>query len=193
MTRHTRQRTNQRLHALDIDFAAPGLRRALHRTGPGAWLLCVLALALCLAVAASAWSLLAQRRSDAAQLARADARANAVVVRELPAPQPRISEAQAGAVNRAVLQLNLPWRALHDAVAGATPASVALLALEPDARRRSLKITAEARTADDMIDYVSRLKEQDLFTDVVITRHEINDQDPNRPLRFQLEAAWMAR
>jgi hypothetical protein len=45
--------------------------------------------------------------------------------------------AQADAVNAAVMQLNLPWRALHDAVAAATPASIALLALEPDARKRA--------------------------------------------------------
>ena len=42
--------------------------------------------------------------------------------------------AQAAAVNGAILQLNLPWRDLQDALAAATPASIALLALEPDAQ-----------------------------------------------------------
>jgi Tfp pilus assembly protein PilN len=176
-----------------IDFAPPGLRRTLFHTSAAAWALFAGALALCLVAAFTAWSLHTQRRSDEAQLARAMARANALVVLPVQAPQARISPAQAGAVNRAVLQLNLPWRALHDAVATSTPGTIALLALEPDARKRSLKITAEAKNSDDMVDYVAALKEQPLFADVVILRHQVNDQDPNRPIRFQLEAAWKAR
>jgi hypothetical protein len=43
----------------------------------------------------------------------------------------------------------------------ATPANIALLALEPDARKRSMKITAEAKTSDDMIAYVEQLKQQE--------------------------------
>jgi len=70
---------------------------------------------------------------------------------------------------------------------------VALIALEPDPRKRSLKITAETRTSDEMVDYVAALKEQESFSGVILTRHEINDADPNRPLRFQLEATWLAR
>jgi Tfp pilus assembly protein PilN len=103
---------------------------------------------------------------------------------------PVATEAQAAAVNAAILQLNLPWRALHDAVKAATPPTVALLALEPDARRRTLRITAEARGSDEMLAYVDRMQRQDWFADVALTRHEINEQDPNRPIRFQLDAQW---
>jgi Tfp pilus assembly protein PilN len=107
-----------------------------------------------------------------------------VVVR---APVP---EAQAAAVNAAVLQLNLPWRALYDAVQAGTPANIALLALEPDARKSLLRITAEAKTSDDMIAYVEQLKKSEWFSGVLLSRHEINEQDPNRPIRFQLDAQW---
>ncbi|HZV65151.1 MAG TPA: PilN domain-containing protein, partial [Telluria sp.] len=65
-------------------------------------------------------------------------------------------------------------------------------ALEPDARKRTMRITAEAKTSDDMIAYVEQLKQQELFAAVVLTRHEINDQDPNKPIRFQLDAQWTA-
>jgi hypothetical protein len=44
-----------------------------------------------------------------------------------------------------------------------------------------------------MVAYVADLKQQESFSGVILTRHEINDQDPNRPLRFQLEATWVAR
>jgi hypothetical protein len=63
-----------------------------------------------------------------------------------------IPEAQATFVNGAILQLNLPWRELQDAVLAATPRTVALVAMEPDPRKRILKITAETKTSDDMVD-----------------------------------------
>lgn len=177
---------------LRIDFAPPGLQRTLYRTTPLAWTLCAIALVLCLAAGLLGMRLMAQQRHDAATLAAASARANVPQVVAVARPVVQISELQAGAVNTAVMQLNLPWRALHDAIGAATPASIAMLALEPDARRRSIKITAEAKNSDDMIAYVEALKEQELFTGVALTRHEINELDPVKPIRFQLEAEWSA-
>jgi Tfp pilus assembly protein PilN len=177
-----------------IDFAPPSFGRALFR-GPGValGLLCA-ALALTPPLASN----LAQYRrllqeQDALQ-ARAlalAARTQAAARTAAPARAP-VPAAQADAVNGAVLQLNLPWRALHDTVQSATPAGIALLALEPDAKRRSLRITAEARSSDDMIGYVEQLRRQDWFDAVALVRHEINEQDPNRPIRFQIDAAWRA-
>jgi Tfp pilus assembly protein PilN len=103
-----------------------------------------------------------------------------------------VGEPEAAAVNGAISQLNLPWRALHDAVRAATPSNIALLALEPDAKKRVLRITAEAKNSDDMLAYVAALGQVTLFGTVTLVRHEILEQDPNRPLRFQLDAAWGA-
>ncbi|MDB5790550.1 MAG: hypothetical protein JWQ80_574 [Massilia sp.] len=172
-----------------IDFAPPGLRRTLFHTPRLAWLL--LAAGVCLAVPAALYAnrYLAEQRVFEAELAARTARVAAPpATRAVRAPA--ATDAQAAAVNAAILQLNLPWRDLHDAVASATPASVALLALEPDAKRRVLRITAEARASDDMFAYVERLQGLDWFAHVALTRHEINEQDPNRPIRFQLDAQW---
>ena len=174
-----------------IDFAPPGLARTLHRTGPLACSLAVLALLLCAAAGAAGWQMLARQRVLDAQLALVRAHA-APVKLAVAAPAPQIGAPQAAAVNAAVLQLNLPWRALRDAVAAGTPANIALIALEPDPRRRSMKITAEAKSSDDMIAYVEQLKQQQLFGAVALLRHEINELDPNRPIRFQLDAEWSA-
>jgi Tfp pilus assembly protein PilN len=177
---------------LRIDFAPPGMQRTLHRTSALAWTLAALALALCLAAAVLGMRLMAQQRLDAALLAAASARANVSQVVAVSAPLVPVSELQATGVNTAIMQLNLPWRALHDAIGAATPANIAMLALEPDARRHSIKITAEAKNSDDMIAYVEALKEQEFFTGVALTRHEINELDPVKPIRFQLEAEWSA-
>jgi Tfp pilus assembly protein PilN len=131
-----------------------------------------------------------QREIDglrAQSAARTQAQVRAAAPAAVRAPVP---EAQASAVNAAVLQLNLPWRALHDAVQAGTPANIALLAMEPDARKNSVRITAEAKSSDDMIAYVEQLQKGDWFSAVLLSRHEINEQDPNRPIRFQLDAQW---
>jgi Tfp pilus assembly protein PilN len=175
-----------------IDFAPPSLARTVHRTGPLGWSLVALALLLCVAAGATGWQMIARQRVLDTRLAVVRAHAGVPLPVTPSTPQPQVGEAQAAAVNAAVLQLNLPWRALHDAIAAATPDSIALLALEPDPRRRSMKITAEARTSDEMIAYVEQLKQQELFGAVALVRHEINELDPNRPIRFQLDAQWSA-
>lgn len=174
-----------------IDFAPRSFARTLYRTPLAAWLLAGFALLLCVAAALAGADLMARQRDHEQQLAALQARSNVPLAAPV-VPAAPISEPQAAAVNGAVMQLNLPWRALQEAVASATPAGVALLALEPDARKRMLRISAEARTSDEMIDYVARLKREELFSDVALTRHEINDQDPNRPIRFELDASWSA-
>jgi Tfp pilus assembly protein PilN len=121
------------------------------------------------------------------------ARARAPAVVPVGAHQPSVSAAQATAVNEIILRLNLPWRALRDAVQAATSPNVALLALEPDARKHTLRISAEARGSDEMIDYVEQLQRQEWFSGVTLAHHEINDQDPNHPIRFQVDAQWRAR
>jgi hypothetical protein len=174
-----------------IDFASPGLARTLHRTGPLDWGLVVLALALCVAAGATGWQVMGRQRALASQLSAVRAQSSVpIVAAASTAATPQVGAPQAGAVNAAVLQLNLPWGALHDAIGAATPKNVALLALEPDAHRRSMKITAEAKTADEMIAYIEQLKQQELFDEVALLRHEINELDPNRPIRFQLDAQW---
>lgn len=175
---------------LRIDFAPPSLARTWFHTSRRARALAGVALVLAGAAGIEAWRLAEQRRVDAEQVARLAVR-HAAPAQAAPAQaQPKVGLAQAGAVNAAVLQLNLPWRELHDAIGAATPATVALLALEPDARKHVLRITAEARASDDMIGYIAQLQRQSWFTNVVLTHHETNDVDPNKPIRFQVEAQW---
>ena len=177
---------------LHIDFSSPSLQRTLHRTGALSWAMVAVALLLCAAAGWTGWRLLQQQQADQATLAAARLRAAVPAPAPVGKATPPVTEVQASAVNAAILQLNLPWRALHDAIADATPAEIAMLALEPDARKRSMKITAEAKSSDAMIGYVEELKKQELFGSVSLTRHEVNEQDPARPIRFQIEAEWVA-
>ncbi|GAB3472002.1 hypothetical protein GCM10027321_44530 [Massilia terrae] len=173
-----------------INLAVPSLRRTLHETPMTVRALAVAAGLMLLAAAIGAYRYAGQMAGYEQQLAALRARDQALVPLP-PSPRtPQVSPAQAAAINAAVIQLNLPWRGLRDAVAGATPPAIALLALEPDAKNRVLRITAEAKNSDDMVGYVEQIQSQEWFEAAALTRHEINEQDPNRPLRFQLDARW---
>ena len=179
-----------------IDFAPPSLRRTLFHLHPLLLAGAALGLLLCLGAALAGYLLVSGQRGHAAQVRheREHQERQAFLARAVRAPPTTlIPPAQAAAVNGAILQLNLPWRELKDAVAAATPATVALLALEPDPKKHLLKLTAEAETSNDMIAYIQELKAQEFFSDVLLTRHEINAEDANQPIRFQVEAQWVAR
>ena len=173
-----------------IDFAPPGLRRTLFRAPPQLVFMVPAVLALCIPTLLLGQHYFEQKDELQALQAALAARNAPPPVAVAPAPKIAIAPAQANAVNAAVAQLNLPWRDLAAALGEATPESIALLALEPDAKRRTVRISAEARSSDDMLAYVARLQAEEWFSSVVLTRHEVMQQDPNRPLRFQIVATW---
>ena len=181
------------MRPLRIDFAPRSWRRTLYHLHPAVLVACVAGLLLCAGAALGGWPVVELRRAREQAVRQLEERQAAQRARPVAVTAAPIPEAQASFVNGAVMQLNLPWRELQDAVAAATPPTVALLALEPDPRKQVLKLTAETKNSDDMIAYVEQLKEQELFDGVLLTRHEINEQDSNHPLRFQLEAHWVAR
>lgn len=107
------------------------------------------------------------------------------------AAQDKLTPNVIAATNRAIAALNLPWREILEVFEAKTLANVALLALEPDSQKRLLRITAEAKAPEDMADFLEMLAAEPRFPEVTLTRHEINEQDPNRPIRFTMEARWV--
>lgn len=183
------------MKTIGIDFAPRSTARTLRLAHPLSWLLILLACAAWIALGMRASTLVKEQEALAAALRQvseqAQARQAEREANKRAAASVVISDTQAAAVNSAIAQLNLPWRDLFDAIESATPASIALLAIEPDAKKRVLKGTAEAKSSDEMIAYIEQLKRQEFFTGVLLVRHEVNQQDPNKPVRFQFEASWM--
>jgi Tfp pilus assembly protein PilN len=173
-----------------LDFAPASLRRTLFHAPPYAWGALFGGVALCAAALVQALDYREAAEEVDAQLAALQARSAAPAVQPVARRTPAIGAAQAAATNAVIMQLNLPWRALHDAVRSATPPNVALLALEPDAKKRVLRISAEAKNSDDMLAYVAAIDKEEWFGAVTLVRHEVLEQDPNRPLRFQVDAGW---
>ena len=92
--------------------------------------------------------------------------------------------------NQVLRQLSLPWDALFRAVEASGGKNVALLSLEPDLKKGTVTISAEAKDFDAMLDYVRQLGEREVFGSVLLQHHQVQQTDPQKPIRFSLRAVW---
>lgn len=90
------------------------------------------------------------------------------------------------------LELNTPWNPLFRALEEA-PQKVALLSMEPDAHKRELILTGEAKDLKEMLDYVRYLQGQSMLSGIALQTHQINHQDRDKPVRFRITAGWTVR
>ena len=126
------------------------------------------------------------------------------------APQPTLTQnqqrdqdQQTKVVAEAVRQLNLPVARLLKTLQAPGDMHVALLGLDLNGQPMqdtdthvtnvpsgSLKIAAEAETAQDMLNYLAYLNQQQMFRSVYLVKHETAGGDAGSSYRFQLEAQW---
>jgi hypothetical protein len=92
--------------------------------------------------------------------------------------------------NDVITQLSLPWDVLFSEVEAVNPDQVALLAIEPDAQKNTVKISGEAKDFGAMLSYMKFLSGKGSFTDVYLQSHQTHEQLPRKPIRFALIAAW---
>jgi hypothetical protein len=126
------------------------------------------------------------RLQEASGLASAAARAPAVAV-----PKGKLDE-QTRAAEAVVRELTVPWGPLVQALERSANRDVALLQLQPDAQSRVLKLTAEARNREAMFDYVRRLAAAGPIAEAHIVSHQVQKNDPQRPIQFALQATLRA-
>ena len=172
------------MRALELDFARP------RRAGPAGWAMLLagaIATALLFVAGQGYERDLTQHRAvvQRAEQALPGAARPAASAAEAKAQQAVLAE-----VRRVGAQLDLPWGELFGALESIAVADVALLSLSPDARKRQLRISAEARNVEAMLDFHRRLEESTVFRDVSLINHEIVAQVPERPVRFNLVADW---
>ena len=92
--------------------------------------------------------------------------------------------------NLVVQEMTVPWDRLFQGLESAEDDEVALLALEPDAGKRTVRISGEAKHLKAMLEYSRRLERTGTLGDVVLLGHEIRTEDAQRPVAFSLSAAW---
>jgi len=173
-----------------INFAHKNWAKTLLSTSILTWLVGIAGICLCIFTVFTAYQLSEQIGTEKTRVSYLKQKLDSKKLAEKTPKKSTISETQANTINSAIRQLNLPWLELLDAMEAGTPQTIAILSLEPDAKKSVLKAAAEAKNTDDMIAYIEKLKRQPFFSYVALTRHEVNEQDANRPIRFQFEATW---
>lgn len=164
---------------LELDFVAP----PRHLAAAG-WLVLVAALLVATdQVGRYRDALEGRQRLEAMQALLAAGRPPAALPRE------RLDEQwkQAQAVLR---QLALPWARLIESLESAAVPGVALLQIQPDAQQALLRVTAEARAQEPMLDYVRRLEATRAFSGVHLLSHQVQLDDPRQPIQFALQASF---
>lgn len=167
---------------VDLDYVARRRRPAIAG-------LLVLALSLALA-----GELALRYRDVRLELARLEAQSGLISPeRRAPRalPKERLDEETKGA-EAVVRQLTLPWGALIRAIEQAATRDVAILQLQPDAESRTLRISAEARHRDAMFEYLRRLAAVRGLAEVHVVSHQVQREDPQRPIQFSVQASLKA-
>jgi hypothetical protein len=96
-------------------------------------------------------------------------------------------------VQQAASDLATPWTLLLSELEQASKESegqVALLGVEPDHAKHSVRISAEARTLDLALSYVAHLQSSRSLEFPMLDRHEVRADDAQRPVRFELSGVW---
>lgn len=169
---------------LDLDFHPDS---AKPRKAAG-WLLLLAALAVAIGLVASHNNLKEEQQRAKATLVqqyeRGQETSSATDTGEL---EPQLRHAAA-----AIEQLAFPWDKLFKALESSMNEDVALLSVQPDVAGGIVTLNAEARDWDAMLDYIRRLGENGFLTDVHLVSHQIQQSDPQRPVRFVLSCNWPA-
>lgn len=84
-------------------------------------------------------------------------------------------------------QLNIPWQELFEQLERSTPPQVALVSVEPDGQRGTVRLQAEAKSLDTLLQYAAALQGQGVLGRLTYNKHETNGQDANRPMRLTFE------
>ncbi len=92
--------------------------------------------------------------------------------------------------NEVLRKLTVPWEDLFQAVESPEEEDVTLLALAPDTEKRMVKISGEAKNFLAMLHYITQLEGRPEFGPVYLQSHQIQQQDPEKPVRFSLQAVW---
>ena len=171
---------------LAIDFAAP------RRRAPS-----LLGLVLLLAGGACLATIALDLEKAEGQLAVAEARLRSLA-RGPAARGGAASVAQAGgkaaataAPAAAILpRLQTPWHELLAELEQAAELPVAVTGLDVEARGRSLRLAAEARTMDEVLAFVERLRQSRRLDEVYLLGHEEHQVGAATVIGFTVQANW---
>jgi hypothetical protein len=163
------------MQRIELDFIRRGARS---RWAPRVLLACALGLAGDMAV-------------SYVQLVREVHSNEAIVARAKPhKPVANASPEEVALARDTVERLGLPWSKLFAALEAAGSDQVALLAIEPDTKSGTVKISGDSKDYLAALGYVLTLSQNEALSHVQLVRHEVQQKDPQHPVSFSISAAW---
>lgn len=111
-------------------------------------------------------------------------------VAPIPLPSASSSKEALERAAQVIERLNAPWAALFDSVEAAITEQVTLLGMDPDLQLRELRLRAEAKNVDAMLQFVRRIDKTGVLNGAYLDNYQLYLQDPQRPVRFTLVARW---
>lgn len=162
---------------LDFDFHAQPSR-------PGK-LGMALALAGCVALG-WAWNNLQAARATEAGLATRIAALEQARPRAAAKPATRANTAADATQALVRAQLDFSWQPAFDALAAARSSKIALVSLDAVQAKSHIKLVAEARQLADAVEFIEALQQQPGIRRAALTQHEVQSDDPEKPVRFNL-------
>lgn len=173
---------------LDLDFAGPP-----RGAGPLGYALLALGLAAALA---SGYAYLRAEDQRAGLEETVDGMKKVLARQGVRLAAPAVLNEQTRAeirrANLVIDRIAVPWDALFRDLEQAADRDVALLAVEPDAEKRSVRIDGEAKDLAAVLAYLARLEAQPGLAEVTLTNHALRDGGAQRPVAFSLGARWTA-
>jgi hypothetical protein len=89
-------------------------------------------------------------------------------------------------------RLAMPWDQLFGALETAATERVTLVAVEPDARAGTVKISGEGKDYPAVLDYVVKLRATPTLPGAHLVKHEARGDGPQPSIAFSVAAAWGA-
>jgi Tfp pilus assembly protein PilN len=99
-------------------------------------------------------------------------------------------DAAGGATVEALAHLRTPWPELLEHLEGLADLPVAVLDFDAQARGRTLRLAGEAKTMDEVLAFVEKLRKSQRFDDVFLQGHETRKVGAAEVIAFTVQANW---
>lgn len=93
-------------------------------------------------------------------------------------------------IGNAITEIVLPWNSVFKALEAASYEGVQMLAIEPNAKTKLVRIRAVAWDNESMMRYLQNLNAQKGLKQVRLVSHEVVDINGHRAIELVAEALW---
>lgn len=87
--------------------------------------------------------------------------------------------------------VNVEWDKMLAAVENATTENVAVTAIQANPKKKQVTVTGQARSYTHALEFVQKLADKKAFSNAYLANHTLDENDPDKPVDFIVEATWI--